>query len=230
MTEPGGWGKRPAGEKQQGQGGSGACPPPCLLRVGPGPGGRAGGQLDRAPPAVFVFHKCALSRGGEAKFVSHCQRPVSPGTGRGPTASRLRATGGPRPRPPHQALQDPVLPQEVPGADPASPGLTHPTPPHPTWPGLPSTPVATWPGPQAGGAGTDGRCPGSLRRETLGAVPAAPHKVRAAPVLGVVGTAEAPQHRGPREAGPRASCWNSAGEERSFQRVCLPLCPCLLAA
>lgn len=111
--------------------------------------------------------------------------------------SPRRVTGGPRARP-HQAQWGPVFLQEVPGADPASPVLT--PPPHPAWPELPSTPVATWPGPQAGGAGKDGRWPGSLRRDALRAVRAAPHEARATSVLG--------GDRGGRgPSAPRAGSW-----------------------
>lgn len=52
-------------------------PPPSS---GPQPR-RERGQLNRVPPAVFIFHKCTLAQGGEAKFVPPSQGLVSPQRG-----------------------------------------------------------------------------------------------------------------------------------------------------
>lgn len=84
---------------------------------------------------------------------------------------------------------------------------------------------------QAGGAGKDGCWPGSLRRDALWAIRAAPHEARAAPVLGGDRGGRAHRHRGP-GAGPGVSCGDSAGPRpgtSALSQLC-SLGPCPPAA
>lgn len=189
-----------------------ACP-------GPQPR-RERGRLNRAPPAVFIFHKRTLPQGGEAKFVSS----AALGSPRAePRGSREPPQGdGAAAMPSSLALQAPSLSTEGPGATLAGPSrgscpvLTAPHPllgqqgqrlPSLLWPRGP-----VW----AGGAGEDGRCPCSLRatrfRPPFQVGPLSwPHWPRAA-CSGVGGWV----YRGPsapraQEPGPWVYCRNSVG-------------------
>ena len=157
----------PRDERRRGWGIPGPLPgsasPACL---GPQPR-KERGRLNRAAPAVFIFHKRTLPQGGEAKFVSS----AALGSPRAePRGSREPPQGdGAVAMPSSLALQAPSFSTGGPGATLASPGRGSClvlTAPHPLL-GQRGQRLSSllWPrGPvRAGGAGEDGRCPCSLR-------------------------------------------------------------------